>query len=304
MVELEQLMALDGLQWLGSGEAVAQRTGMSQATVSRACRTVLKTFALQIERRQGELELLGDQTLLRLERQVHQQARLAGRRPLRLEATYWSAPTLCSSLPAGWLLGRSNIVGIRRNVQLLQDAVVDAWLAGLPDLPTADHPDLMAVPLSTMPVFFTCAPGHPLLQRTTLTLDDIAQFPSLALPSGSYPLVEQSLKAIGLWNDGVRMTRYRRDLWEGKAESALVVGYGTPLSMEVSGGALCRLPLLLPFASGDALVFRRALAGSPRLHQLVDHLRVRVQHWALLHHDIVPAATPAMPVARGYAESE
>jgi|694.fasta_scaffold50250_7 hypothetical protein len=304
MVELDQLIALDGLQWLGSGEEVSKRYGLSQATVSRACRKVLKTFALQIERRNGELELIGDQTLLRLEREVHQQARLGGRRPLRLEATYWSAPTLCRNLPAGCLLGRSNIVGVRRNFQLLQDAVVDAWLAGLPDLPTAAHPDLMAVPLSTMPVFFTCAPGHPLLQRERLTLDDIAQFPTLALPSGSYPLVEQTLKAIGLWNDGVRMTRYRRDLWEGKAESELVVGYGTPLSMEVSGGALRRLPLLLPFTSGDALVFRRALAASPRLQQLLDHLRDMVQRLALVHHEIAPAAPLSTPVAQAYAESE
>ncbi|MFM1813208.1 MAG: hypothetical protein RLZZ336_2146 [Cyanobacteriota bacterium] len=288
MVELDQLMALDGLQWLGSGDEVAKRYGISQATVSRSCRKVLKTFALQLERQNGELELIGDQTLLRLEREVHQQARLAWRRPLRLEATYWSAPTLCDTLPPGWLLGRSNIVGVRRNVQLLEDGVVDAWLAGLPDLPTADQPDLIAIPLSRMPVFFTCAPGHPLLERKTLTVDDIAQFPTLALPSGSYPLVEQALQGIGLWNDGVRMTRYRRDLWEGKAETELVVGYGTPLSMRISGGALRRLPLELPFASGDALVVRRALVASPRMQLLLDHLRTKVSELAQMDAEIAP----------------
>lgn len=295
MVELDQLMALDGLQWLGSGDEVARRYGISQATVSRSSHKVLKTFGLQLERQNGELELIGDQTLLRLEREVHQQARLAWRRPLRLEATYWSAPTLCDTLPAGWLLGRSNIVGVRRNVQLLQDGVVDAWLAGLPDLPTAAEPDLTAVPLSRMPVFFTCAPGHPLLERETLTVDDIAQFPTLALPSGSYPLVEQELQAIGLWNDGVRMTRYRRDLWEGKAETELVVGYGTPLSMQISGGALRRLPLQLPFASGDALVVRRALVASPRIEQLLDHLRAKVSELAQRDDEIEPiSASPAV----------
>lgn len=289
MVELDQLMALDGVQWLGSGEAVANRYGISQATVSRACRRVLKRFDLQIERQNGELELIGDQTLLRLERQVHQQARLAGHRPLRLEATYWSAPTLCADLPAGWLLGRSDIVGVRRNVQMLEDGIVDAWIAGLPDLPTADQPDLTAVPLSRMPVFFTCAPGHPLLERQRLTVADIAQFPTLALPSGSYPLVERALQAIGLWNDGVRMTRYRRDLWEGKAEAELVVGYGTPLSMQISGGSLCRLPLQLPIVSGDALVFRRELADSPRLQQLLNHLRAKVSQLAQMDAEIEPA---------------
>jgi DNA-binding transcriptional LysR family regulator len=305
MVELDQLTALDGLQWLGAGEEVARRYDISQATVSRSCRKVLKTFGLQLERQNGELDLIGDQTLLQLERDVHQQARLAWRRPLRLEATYWSAPTLCNTLPPGWLLGRSNIVGVRRNFQLLQDGVVDAWLAGLPDLPTADQPDLTAVPLSRMPVFFTCAAGHPLLERQSLTYDDIAQFPTLALPTGTYPLVEQALQAIGLWNDGVRMTRYRRELWEGKAEVELVVGYGTPLSMQISGGALCRLPLQLPFASGDALVFRRALGASPRLQQLLDHLRARVARLARMNGEIVPVSlAESRPASGDHAKSE
>jgi hypothetical protein len=58
------------------------------------------------------------------------------------------------------MLGHSNIVGVRRNMQLVQDRVVDGWLAGLPDLPNGDHPTLRAIVLSRMPVFFTCA-GFP-----------------------------------------------------------------------------------------------------------------------------------------------
>jgi hypothetical protein len=34
-----------------------------------------------------------------------------------------------------------------------------------------------------------------------LSYSDIAIYPSLALPEGSYPKVEESLKSIGLWND-------------------------------------------------------------------------------------------------------
>ena len=86
-----------------------------------------------------------------------QQAGRLSHRPLRLEATYWSAPVIAPGLPAAWMLGRSNIVGVRRNMQLVQDRVVDGWLAGLPDLPNGDHPTLTAIVLSRMPVFFTCA---------------------------------------------------------------------------------------------------------------------------------------------------
>ena len=240
--------------------------------VSRNCSKALRVFELKMQKLNGEWEILGDQSVLRLERHVHQMARRLGRRPLRLEATYWSAPTLCTKLPSRWMLGRSDIVGIKRNFQLLNDCVVDAWLAGLPDIPGVDHPELTAIPITSMPVFFTCAPEHPLLQHRELSFNDIAEFPTLALPDGSYPLVESALRAIGLWNDAVRMTRYRRERWEGRAESELVIGYGTPLSLQVSGGALCRLPLELPFRSGDALVIRRELAKDQPVVELLEAL--------------------------------
>ena len=286
MVELDVLEALDGIQWLGTGQEVSQRFGISQPTVSRACSKALKIFDLTMERDNGEWDLIGDQTFLRLEREVHQWARWLGHRPLRLEATYWSAQTVCAGLPPTWILGRSNIVGVTRNFQLIQDRVVDAWLAGLPDVPTADQPDLAAIPLSAMPIFYTCAPGHPLLDVEQLTVDDIAQYPTLALPEGSYPQVERALRQLGLWNDGSRMRRYRRDKWEGRAEQELVVGYGTPLSMAVSGGALCRLPLRLPIDSGEALVVHRDFLAHPALADLLEVLRANLAQLAQAHAEI------------------
>ena len=127
------------------------------------------------------------------------------------------------------------------------------------------------------------------------SLDDIARFPTLALPSGSYPLVEQALKRIGLWNDPVRMHRYQRELWEGRAEAELTVGYGTPLSLAVSGGSLVRLPLELPFRSGDALVVRREFAGHPELLRLRSLLLARLSRLAETHPEIQPVLPAAAP---------
>ena len=59
------------------------------------------------------------------------------------------------------------------------------------------------------------------------------------------------------------MQRYRRDLWEGRAETELNIGYGTPLSLEICGGDLVRLPLELPFRSGEAIVVRQEFATHP-----------------------------------------
>ena len=144
MISQDDLQALDGLQWLGSGHAASAVLGISQATMSRSSSRALKLFELRMERQEGEWQLIGDASFLQMERRVHQVARWMGHRPLRLEATYWSAPTLCAGLPPTWRLGRSNIVGVGRNLQLVRERIVDAWIAGLPDLPSQPKawPDL------------------------------------------------------------------------------------------------------------------------------------------------------------------
>lgn len=280
------LEAFDALLWLRSAEQVARRYGTTEATTSRYRKRCLQLFGLEMQRRQGEWELIGDTSLLLRERHVHQEARWRGYRPLRLEATYWSEPLLTNPPLEGWLLGVSNIVGVRRVFQLLEERVLDALIAGLPDLPTNRNPDLVAIPIIRMPVVFVVAPDHPLLDRDQLSLEAIAEFPSLALPEGSYPLVEQSLRSMGLWNDGVRMARYRRALWEGRAEQELVVGYGTSLSLAVSGGNLCRLPLQLPFTSGDALVLRKDYIEHSHMQALLVALYQRYLSTVRHHADV------------------
>ena len=143
-----------------------------------------------------------------------------------------------------------------------------------------------------MPVFFVAPKGHPLAGKPDLSYSDIAIYPSLALPEGSYPKVEESLKSIGLWNDVVRMTRYRREKWEGRSEAELTIGYGTCLSMTISGDGTClsmtisgeglvRLPLELPFQSGEAIVVRREFAQNPQLLLLRTLLLERLGALAL-----------------------
>jgi DNA-binding transcriptional LysR family regulator len=286
VIDLDTLAAFDGLQWLRTGEEVEKRYGVSASTISRQSQRCLRRFGLRLERREGEWHVVGDATLLQMERRVHQTARWLGQRPLRLEATYWSGPLLATPTPPGWILGLSSIVGIPRNLQLVRDRIVDAFLTGLPDLPDPDDPDLTALVLSSMPVFFVAAPDHPLRRQSRLSLAEIARFPSLALPANSYPRVEADLRRIGLWNDPVRMTRYRRDHWEGRAEADLTIGYGTPLSLEVSGGSLVRLPLELPFRSGEALVVRRESHDHPKLLALRQLLLGRLRQLAERHPEI------------------
>jgi hypothetical protein len=280
LVDLDTLAALDALQWLRTGEEASRRFAISAASVSRQSRKCLDLFGLELQRVDGEWNIVGDSSILLLERRVHQTARWMGRRPLRLEATYWSGPLLCSPVPEDWILGLSNIVGVPRNFQLVRERIVDVCLAALPDGPSEDDPELTSLALSSMPVFFVVRADHPLVSKPNLTYYDIAEYPTLGLPGGAYPLVEASLKAIGLWNDFVRMSRYRREAWEGKTEAELTVGYGTALSMEVSGAGLVPLPLNLPFVSGELMVVRREFCAHPRLLALREVIVARLELFA------------------------
>ena len=143
--------------------------------------------------------------------------------------------------------------------------------------------------LCTMPVHAVVAPEHPLVaaldQGQTLDWDDVAAFPSLALPPGSYPRVEASLRRLGLWSSLKRMNRYRRYRWEGKSEQELMVGYATVLSEQVAG-RLVRLPLRLPLASGKALVLRRDWGEHLRALALAAELHQRLEPWAARHPEL------------------
>jgi len=193
---------------------------------------------------------------------------------------------LCTPVPDSWILGLANIVGVPRNFQLVRERIVDVCLTGLPDCPPAGDPELTSIALSKMPVFFVVRPGHPLINQAQLSFADIAQYPTLGLPPGSYPQVEACLKKLGFWNDHVRMFRYKRENWEGKTETELTIGYGTSLSMEVSGGDLVKLPLELPFSSGEVLVCRRDFIDHPRLLSLKALLLCRLAGLAERHRDV------------------
>ena len=286
MVDLDALTSLDALQWLRTGDEVFRRFGISPPTVSRQSKKCLEIFDVELQRVNGEWDIVGNSTMLLLERCVHQTARWMGYRPLRLEATYWSGPLLCTPSPDRWLLGLSNIVGVHRNFELVRDRIVDVCITGLPDVPPDDDRDLVSINLSSMPVFFVCGPDHPLIRESRLSFEHIARYPTLGLPTGSYPKVEASLRSIGLWNDCVRMKRYQRDTWEGKIEAELTIGYGTALSMEVSGGRLVRLPLDLPFLSGESIVVRREFSEHPELAALYNLLVSRLEIFSARYPEI------------------
>lgn len=276
VVEVELLAALDGLIWLRTGHQVASRFNLNQSTVSRNSKKCAQEFGLSLVRRQSEWSIDGDPTLLNLERYVHQVSRWRENKPLRLEAQHWSAPLLCTPTPSGWIAGNFNYLEYERPLKLLKERVIDAWISSYPDALSDDDPNFTAIRLSRLPMLLVVQEGHPLLELgSEITFDNVARFPFLPLPSGSFPRVQSVLGKLGLWPTPTGPTEFD---WRGRSDiEDLMVGFSTPLTLPLYGDSYRALPLQLPVEVGDALVLAREWVDTPQTQDLISLLCTRLE---------------------------
>jgi hypothetical protein len=274
VVEAELLEALDGLIWLRTGHKVASVFNVNQSTISRNSRRCAQRFFVSLVRRHSEWSVDGDPALLNLERHVHQVSRWRDNKLLRLEAQHWSAPLLGSPLPSGWIAGNLNYMEYDRPLQLLRERVIDGWLTSYPDALGSEDHDFTVICLSKMPMFLVVKEGHPLLGLgAQITFDDVAAFPLLPLPAGSFPRFQKVVEQCGLWRDPALPTEGG---WRGRSDvEDLMVGFSTPLTLPMYGDCYKALPLQLPVMVGDALVVAREWVNSPQVSNLISFLRSR-----------------------------
>jgi DNA-binding transcriptional LysR family regulator len=286
VVSVELLAALDALLWLRTGERAATYLQCTQSTVSRHSRRCLEVFGLQLEKRSGEWCLLGDQTLLDLQRGVHQLLRWRRGNGLRLDGQHWCSHLLDSGVPAPWVSGNGNFFEYERPLELLKRGVIDAWLCGAPDLPR--HPDLHAIQFTEMPMLLIVKPRHPLLDRgSSISFADLADYPVLPLPDGAFPMAQRVLQGLNLWACPERDQRLRRAEWFGQVPvEELMIVFDNPLRQAagLSEGWL-PLPLPLPLVVGEALVLKREFATSPHLQTLMSSLCSRARQLAAMVED-------------------
>jgi DNA-binding transcriptional LysR family regulator len=272
VLSLQQLSALDLYLWLEREELVGAALGCHQSSVSRNMRASVRLFDLRLTTVGPHPRLDGDDTLLQAQRAVHQQARLRGMAPLRLDATYSSGPWLLPEVPPGWMLGRFDLPGIERPLTLLRERVIDAWVGSYqPDLPDPDDREWWVLDLLREPVRLLASPDHPLARERGLGAGDLAPFPSLGLPEGWFPRTEASLRAQGLWSDPVRIMRYDASCWEGRCADGVTLTYGQSLT-EALQPSTVRLDWDLGLITGEALVVRRDLANTAPIQALAEAL--------------------------------
>lgn len=288
VVTTNALACLDLLVWLRTGQEAASRLAVNQSSVSRRVNEVARVFGLELRKREGEWLFDGDATLLNLERQVHQRYRWEHGHPLRLEAQFYSGPLFCTGLSGEWIRGNFDFLEVHTPLRHLRDGVIDGWIATYPDLPDDDDPDLACFHLTRYPLALAVPEGHPLLALgTSIRLQDVDPYPTVALDDGAFPKVQAALEALQLWN---------RSLPRGSRVSleATGISLGDPLALSPASLFSCHLlpgswrllPLELGMISGDSLIVRRDYADHPRLKGLLAHLRQRAAELATLHAEV------------------
>jgi DNA-binding transcriptional LysR family regulator len=278
LVSVEVLAALDALLWLRTGDRAAAHLQCTQSTVSRHSRRCLQVFGLHMEKRAGEWCLRGDQTLIDLERSVHQLLRWRQGRRLRLDSQHWCSHWLATETPSPWAAGNLNYLEYQRPQELLCRGVIDAWLCSAPELP--HHPGLYSIPLTAMPMDLLVKPGHPLLDLgDQLDWEHLADFPVLPLPDGAFPKAQAVLEALGLWSCPERDRRFQQAPWFGLVPvEEWMISFGTPLQRAAGLlDGLLPLPLSLPIRVGEAVAVKREFAANPHLLSLLAALGERAR---------------------------
>ncbi|MDB4677791.1 substrate-binding domain-containing protein [Synechococcus sp. AH-551-A21] len=291
MISINDLKQLDFQIWLRSGEECAKRLFTTQSTISRRNAETLKTLDLKIKRDEfGEWITEGDTTLLNMERNIHQLYRLGNNdEKLRLEATFWSGPTLAKPVPEGWISGVWNHVGMTRPLHLIREGIIDAWISSYqPDLPEPDNPDFAVIDLCKTPVKLVANEHHPLANKKDICKQDLESFPALSLPQGWFPRTEEKLRSHGLWSTEARMKRYKKKLWEGKTEDQTTLSYATCLGLEVMEN-LTVLDYDLDLNSGESLIVKKSLMNSEQVHSLLSCLKERIHEKAKIHSELIPS---------------
>ena len=279
MVTVEALEALDLLIWLGNGAQAGDLVHCNQSTVSRRVRQAQTCFNLSLRRAAGAWQLVGDPLLLGLERQVHQLSRLMGRQSLRLQAPFWSSEALLKDLPDAWIRNPVSSVGSAHHcLELLEQRVIDACLATLPERPAGDDPRFTCFDLFHSPIHLVTSPETPVSRITMPTREEIgsschiATFPFSPRPQKQFirHFYKHHFQNHQFRTGNARVPRRNP---QGDpvyfANSLMLKALGSLMPLET-------LAVDVPSHYVESLVVLREHRESPAVAELVDVLRRRM----------------------------
>ena len=268
MVTVEALEALDLLIWLGNGIQAAQLAHCNQSTVSRRMRLARDGFRLKMRRINGTWQQQRVPLLLALERQVHQHSRFTGRKPLRLQAPFWSSEALLNELPKAWVRNPLTPVGSAHHcLDLLEQRLVDACVATLPERPAGDDPRFAVFDLFHSPIHLVTTRTSAMCRVSRPSREEIGSCCQIA----TFPFNPRPQKRF-------IHAFYDHHFPAGLAAEREPVCFANSLMLRILGERMLVqiLDVAVPSYYVESLVVLEEHRNSPAIAALLDHLRRRI----------------------------
>ena len=265
MLEAEDLFSLDALLWLQSGERAGAFLSANQSTISRRTRDCLNRLELSLEHCAPGPSEQPMQTLLRMERQLHQLHRFRGRAPLRLFANYWVRKRLLEPLPPGWIAPPPDPVRPHPDpLGLLEAHIVDAALLSGPEVRGLDPRQWRVVDISCLPLEILAPSDHPLVWEQGLRGADLATLSPLSFAAIVPQAVRQVMESL-YGSLGGEQAQDAPGLRRGNP------GMATPFTRHLWPRHR-RLDVSIPTLATDHMVVLADLPWEARLDGLLLHL--------------------------------
>ena len=279
MLTQEELESFDFLQWLGTGALAAQQLCRNQATVSRHSIHVQKTLGISLQRQPGgTYGISGNERLLRLQRQVHQVARLLGLRPLRLHLITGKGH-LAKGLPPGWCSNppcplEPQVDG----AALLDGYVLDACIMQRPQVASLDCQRYCVIEVLNSPLFLVANSSHVLSHDKGITAADLASQSQLihlnVLPVATR-LATERLHASLLGCPAQVALQPEKSVQLTDCVNASHVFYVSALGLDQPDRV--RIDFGINCITSDYVVFLRENLEAPGIQLLLDQLRLSLR---------------------------
>ena len=292
MISLQELECFDLLQWLGTGELAASQLCCNQATVSRQAHHVQATFGISLKRLPGgSYGITGNDRLLRLERQVHQVARVLGRRPMRLHLITGKGH-LAKRLPHGWCCNPPSRLEPRVDgAALLDSYVLDACIMQRPQVASLDPQRFCVIELLSSPLYLVSNGSHELSHEKGIKAADLASQTELihlhVLPVATR-LATERLHASLIGEQTQAATHPKKATYFAECPITEKVYYVNALGLALQD-RVC-IDFDVKYTTSDYLVILRENMEAPGIQLLLDELRLSLRATA----DRVPQLTCAL----------
>lgn len=238
---VSDLEIVDYLELFNSTVEAARMLGISQSSCSRRYRAFSERYGIKFDRIGDRYRAAANHDVLSSLRQASQKLRVRQHRP-----------RIC----LGWQLGALDMSDLHQAgivlplqpmntwllLSMLEQRLIDVALMGLMEfegmlgqplsrlrarrMPIS--PSVLCVPIGAFDLQLLAHCRHPLQGSSGLDPEQLAQYPSPALPLGMAPALMGALQSHGLASQPCGLHDYEEDGWEGVARDGVALSYAAP----------------------------------------------------------------------------